>query len=94
MGQDQVERMRKEEQNISTSFMTKDDLDKKRSGVTQLQRELQLQRQHLVQQRGQMNAGLGQSLQAYRQRYPGDEHPMVMMAIGWLAPPQQQQQQQ
>lgn len=92
-GYDEDQASFEEEQNISTSFMTKDDLDKKRSGVSQLQRELQLQRQHLVQTRGQMNAGLGQSLHAYRQRYPGDEHPMVMTAIGWLTPPPPQQQQ-
>ncbi len=93
-GYDEDQASFEEEQNISTSFMTKDDLDKKRSGVAQLQHELQLQRQHLVHQRGQMNAGLGQSLQAYRQRYPGDEHPMVMTAMGWLTPPTTNQQQQ
>ena len=93
-GYDEDQASFEEEQNISTSFMTKDDLDKKRSGVAQLQHELQLQRQHLVHQRGQMNTGLGQSLQAYRQRYPGDEHPMIVMAMSWLTPPTTNQQQQ
>lgn len=73
-----------EEQNISTSFMTKDDLDKKRSGIVQLQNELQLQHKQLVQERGAMNAGLAQSVHAYQQRYPGDNHPMVVTAAGWL----------
>ena len=73
-----------EEQNISTSFMTKDDLDKKRSGIIQLQNELHLQHKQLVQERGAMNSGLAQSVRAYQQRYPGDDHPMVVTAAGWL----------
>lgn len=88
------------EQNLSTAFMMKDDIDKKRNGVNQLNRELGLQKQHFTAQRMQQNNELNKAVHMYAQKYPGDRHPMVVEAANWVrpptpnsqAPPRQQQQ--
>lgn len=81
-----------QEQNFDTAFMMKNELDEKRSGLVQLDKELMLQRQHLMQTANDQITGLRGLVSEYEREF-GHEEPegVYEAAMNLLAQKQQAQ---